>query len=78
MSIGGIMVLMCFGAIFYALYKIDQQKHSGIQNIKFMSFFNKSVTLEDIIEKYEKKPLKTVPDEWSVPKIIMDHFTNYC
>ena len=73
-SFGGMMVILIGAAIFYWLYNVDNTKHSGISS--FLSRFSAGLSLEDFIDKYSKRPLHRIPDDWTAFAVIVDHIKN--
>jgi len=63
-------------AIFYWLYSVDNTKHSGISS--FLSWFSRTKTLEDLVALKEQRPMRLIPDEWTVWRVVADHISNLC
>eukprot|EP01084_Bolivina_argentea_P207553 354094_1 len=73
-SLGGMMVIVIGAAIFYWLYSVDNTKHSGISS--FLSRFSRTKTIEELIERQEKKPLHKIADDWTAFQVVLDHIAN--
>eukprot|EP00494_Astrolonche_serrata_P026540 UN26802 len=69
------------GMLFYAIWKIDQEKNKGFDSSftqVFHSLFGSSNTLETYLTLHEKHgPPVMIPDDWGFFRIVFDHFKNY-